>query len=100
MPRGAEQRGSGAPEVARERGGVRPPSVLFSTTTSNSIPTPQKIEDKTKEILRQDNPVVAFFEHDSCPLQITMDWGKTKTFAQIKESWEECSLTISIPEPW
>ena len=28
-PRGAEQRGSGAPEVARERGGVRPPSVFF-----------------------------------------------------------------------
>ena len=33
MPRGAEQRGSGAPEVARERGGVRPPSVFFPTTT-------------------------------------------------------------------
>ena len=36
MPRGAEQRGSGAPEIARERGGARPPSVFFSTTTQAS----------------------------------------------------------------
>ena len=36
MPRGAEQRGSGAPEIARERGGARPQSVPFTTTTPAS----------------------------------------------------------------
>ena len=64
---------------------------LFFKDVQHRIPPPQKIKDKTSEILLQDNAVAAFFEHDSCPLQRTPDRGKTKTFAQIKESWEMCS---------
>ena len=40
MPRGAEQRGSGAPEVARERGGVRPPSAFYAT--DRVLPDPMR----------------------------------------------------------
>eukprot|EP01045_Picozoa_sp_COSAG04_P011679 COSAG04_NODE_760_length_10536_cov_15.103564_6_plen_94_part_00 len=36
MPRGAAHLGSWAPGVARGRGGVRPPSVFFPTTTKAS----------------------------------------------------------------